>query len=62
MRLPRMTTRRWMVLIAVAAVDCTMIVQRVSHPLSTVAFMGTIAVVILSPAMLLLLVLASQED
>ncbi len=61
MRLPRMTTRRWMVLIAVAAVDFTLIVQGASHPLSVLAFVGTIAVIILLPAMLLLLVLASRD-
>ena len=40
MRLPRMTTRRWMVLIAVVAVDLTLIVQRASHPLATIVFFG----------------------
>jgi hypothetical protein len=50
-----------MILIAVVALDLTLIVQRASHPLAAMAFMGTMAVVILSPAMLLLLLLASQD-
>jgi hypothetical protein len=50
-----------MIVVAVAAVDFALIVQRASDPLATVAFMGTAAVVILSPAMLLLLMLASQD-
>jgi hypothetical protein len=61
MRWPRMTMRRWAILIAVAAVDFTLIVQRASHPLATLAVFGTMAVVILLPAMLLLLALASQD-
>jgi hypothetical protein len=50
-----------MILIAVAAVDFTLIVQRASDPLALLAFVGTIAVVILLPALLLLSVLASQD-
>ncbi len=61
MRWPRMTLRCWAILIAVAAVDFAMMMQGHSHPLSTLAFFGTIAVIILLPAMLLLLVLASQD-
>ena len=61
MRLPRMTTRRWMVLIAVVAVDLTLIVQRASHPLAIIALFGTFAVVVLSPVMLLLLMLGAED-
>ena len=61
MRVPRMTTRRWMVLIAVVAVDLTLIVQRASHPLATIAAFGTLAVVVLSPVMLLLLMLSADD-
>jgi len=61
MRLPRMTIKRWMIVVAVAAVDFTLIVQGPSHPLSTLAFFGTIALIVLSPAMLLLVMLASDE-
>jgi hypothetical protein len=61
MRWPRMTTRRWTIVIAVAALDFTLIVQRASMPLSVLATFGTMAVVILSPAMLLLLALASED-
>ena len=61
MRLPRMTTRRWMVLIAVVVVDLTLIVQRSSHPVATIAFFGTLAVVALSPVMLLLLMLSADD-
>jgi hypothetical protein len=53
-----MTTRRWMVLIAVVAVDFTLIVQRASHPLATIAFLGTLAIVVLSPVFLLLLMMS----
>ena len=38
MRWPRMTTRRWTILIAVAAVNFALIVQRASHPLAYFAF------------------------
>ena len=58
MRLPRMTTRRWMVLIAVVAVDLTLIAHRFSHPLATI---GTLAVVVLSLEMLLLLILSADD-
>ena len=61
MRLPRMTAWRWMVLIAVVAVDLTLIVQQASHPLATVAFFGTLAVVVLSPEILLLLMLSADD-
>jgi hypothetical protein len=61
MRLPRMTTRRWMVLTAVVAVDLALIVQRASHPLATIAFFGTLAVVVLSPVLLLLLMLSADD-
>ena len=61
MQLPRMTTRRWMVLIAVVAVDLTLIVQRASHPLAIIAFFGTLAVVAISPVMLLLLMLSAED-
>ncbi len=61
MRLPMMTTRRWMVLIAVVAVDLTVIVQRASDPLATIAFFGTLAVVVLSPVMLQLLMISTDD-
>jgi hypothetical protein len=61
MRLPRMTIRRWVVLIAVAAVDLTLIEQTYSHAVSQLAFFGTGAVVFLSPVMLLLLMLAADD-
>ena len=61
MRLPRMTIRRWIVLIAVAAVDLALIEQKYSHPVSHLAFFGTGAVVLLSPVMLLLLMLAADD-
>jgi hypothetical protein len=61
MRPPRMTTRRWMALIAVVAVDLTLIVQRASHPLATIAYFGTLAVVALSPVMLLLLMFCADD-
>jgi hypothetical protein len=59
--LPRMTMRRWMVLLAVAAVDFALIVQRASHPLALLAFFGTLAVVMLSPVMLLLFLLSTDD-
>jgi hypothetical protein len=61
MRLPRTTIRRWMVIIAVVAIDLTLIVQKYSHPLSQLAFFGTGAVALLSPVMLLLLMLAADD-
>jgi hypothetical protein len=61
MRLLRMTSRRWMVLIALVAVDLTLIVQRASHPLAYIASMGTFAVVVLSPVMLPLLMLGADD-
>ena len=61
MRLPRMTTRRWMVLIAVVALDLTFIVQGASHLLATIAFFGTLAIVASSPVMLLLLMLSADD-
>jgi hypothetical protein len=61
MRPPRMTTRRWMILIVVVAVDLTLIVQRASHLLATIAFLGTLAVVALFPVMLLLLMLSADD-
>lgn len=61
MRLPRMTLRRWLVVIAVAALDFAFIVQEASHPLAYLAFIGTIAVVILSNVMLLLFTLATDD-
>jgi hypothetical protein len=61
MRLPRMKIRRWMILIFVAALDFALIVQRASHPVAHLAFLGTLAAVILLPAMLLLLMLAADD-
>lgn len=61
MRLPRMTTRRWIVLVAVVAVDLTLIVQRASHPLAHMAFFGTAAAAVLSPVMLLPLMLSADD-
>jgi hypothetical protein len=60
-RLPRMTIRRWIFLIAMAAVDLTLIEQNYSHPVSQLAFFGTGAVALLSPAMLLLLMFAADD-
>jgi hypothetical protein len=60
-RLPRMTMRRWMVLIAVVAVDLALIVQRASHPLAYVASFGTFALVPLSLVMLPLLMMSSDD-
>jgi hypothetical protein len=56
-----MTIRRWMVLIAVAAVDLTLVEPKYSHPLSRLAFFGTCAVILLSPVMLLLLMLSADD-
>jgi hypothetical protein len=50
-----------MVLIAIVAVDLTLIVQRASDPVATIAFQGTLAVVVLSPVMLLLLMLSADD-
>jgi hypothetical protein len=61
MRLPRMTIRRWMVLIEVVALDLTLIVQKYSQPLSHLAFSMTCAVVLLSPVMLLLVMLSADD-
>jgi hypothetical protein len=61
MRLPRLTIRHWVVLIAVAAVDFTLLVQSASHPLAHLALFGTLFVVILSPVMLLLFVIAADD-
>ena len=61
MRLPQMTIRRWIVLIAVAAVDLSLIEQKYSHAVSHPAFFGTGAFVFLSPVMLLLLMLAADD-
>jgi len=55
------TIRHWIVLIAVAAVDLTLIVHRASHPLAHLAFFGTAAVVVLSPVMLLLFMLSADD-
>ena len=61
MRLPRMTIRRWVVFIAVAALDVALIVQTASHPLAHSAFFATLFVVILSPVMLALFMLAADS-
>jgi hypothetical protein len=61
MRRPKMTTRRWMIVVAVAAVDFALIVQRASDPLSYFALYVAIANIILLPAMLLLFVIASPD-
>jgi hypothetical protein len=58
MHLPSMTTRRWMVFVAIAEADFMLIVQEVSHPLAYLVFMATLAAVILSPALLLPFMLA----
>jgi hypothetical protein len=60
-RLPRMTTRRWAVIVVLTAVNFAMIVQPGSHPLAFLAFLGTLAAVILSPAMLLLIVISGDD-
>jgi hypothetical protein len=56
-----MTIRRWIVLIAVAAEDLALIAQNYSHPVSHLASFGTGAVVLLSPVILLLLMLATDD-
>jgi hypothetical protein len=56
-----MTIRRWIVLIAVAAVDLALIEQKYSHAVSHLVFFGTGAVALLSPVMLLLLMLAADD-
>jgi len=61
-RFPRMTIRRWMILIAIVAVDLAAIFQDVSHTLATLAFFGTCAAVLISPAMLALIVLADDDS
>jgi hypothetical protein len=61
MRFPRMPIRHWMVFVAMAAIDLTCIVQDASHPLATLAFFGTLAVLVLSPVMLLLAMLAAED-
>ena len=61
MRLPRMTTRRWVIVIAVMAIDFAAIVQRLSDPLATVATFSAVTMVILAVPMLLLLSLAGDD-
>lgn len=61
MRLPGMTIRRGVVFIAVAALDLALIVQTASHPLAHSAFFATLFVVILSPVMLVLFMLAADS-
>src|SRR5262249_7813343 len=61
MRWPRMTARRWMIVIAVAAPDLALIVQRTSPPLAVPAFRGTMAFILLLPVMWGLLGLASED-
>jgi hypothetical protein len=56
-----MTRRYWVVFIAVAAVDLALIVQRASHPLAQMAFFGTLYVVLLSPVILTLSMLAVED-
>jgi hypothetical protein len=41
-----MTTRWWIVLIAFLAVSLTLIVQRASHPLATIACFGWLIVIL----------------
>jgi hypothetical protein len=50
-----------MLLIAVVAVDLTLIVQRASDPLATIAFFGTLVLVGLSPVMLLLSMVTADD-
>ena len=59
--LPRMTIRRWMIVIAVAALDFWAITQQYSHPWGSIAAFGTVAVLLMTPIWLLLFVLA-QDD
>jgi hypothetical protein len=61
MRLPWMTIRRWVFLIAVTAVDVALFVQRASHPLALVAFLATLAMIVFSPIMQLLFILAADD-
>jgi hypothetical protein len=61
MRLPRMTIRRGVIVIALAAIDFTLIFKGVSRPLALIAFFGTLFVIILLPVMLLLFTLAADD-
>jgi hypothetical protein len=60
MALPRMTTRRWMLVIAVVAIDLYAIFQRYSDPLAYLSVATTCAVILFSIPMLVLL--AFVED
>ncbi len=61
MRLLRMTTRRWVLLISALAVEFSLMVQTISHPLAQMAFFGTLFVAVLSPLLLLLFTLAADD-
>ena len=61
MRLPRMTTRRWMIAVAVAGIDSAAMAHKSSNPLAVLATFATIATVLLAPALILLLAVASDD-
>jgi hypothetical protein len=61
LRLPRMTIGRWMIVIAVMAIDFAAMAQKFSDPLATVATFSTMAILILAAPLLLLLSLAEEE-
>ncbi|MHB1556274.1 MAG: hypothetical protein ACYC61_02220 [Isosphaeraceae bacterium] len=58
MRRPRMTLRWWAIVIAVAAVDLTLVTPRDSHPLAMLALYAN---VLLLPVILVLFVFAARD-
>jgi hypothetical protein len=61
MRLPRMTTRRWMFSVAVVAIDCVALTHKSPDPLAVLATFTTVATILLVPALILLCVVASGD-
>ena len=61
MRLPRMTTRRWMAVVAVVAIDCVALTHKSPDPLAVLATFTTVATILLVPALILLCVVASGD-
>ncbi len=56
-----MTIGRWMIVIAVMAIDFAAMAQKFSDPLATVATFSTMAILILAAPPLLWLSLAEEE-
>jgi hypothetical protein len=56
-----MTTRRWMIAVAVAGIDSAAMAHKSSNPLAVLATFATIATVLLAPALILLLAVASDD-